>query len=92
MLPPYQSSNSNLLLGDDTALDPKSSIVVWTHNHLLFMQEMQFYFTKLTIISLCINDVCVLVSLIPMGPAESAYLSNILSLGGTSYKKPELYI
>ena len=44
------------------------------------MQEIQLYFTKLTIIGLGINDACVLVSLIPMGPAESAYLSNILSL------------
>ena len=45
-----------------------------------FAQEIHFYFTKITIISIGINDACLLVSLIPMGPAEGAYLSNILSL------------
>jgi len=47
------------------------------------MQEIQFYFTKITIIGLGINDAFISVSLIRMGPAESAYLSNILSLKRT---------
>ena len=72
-------------------MDPQPSIVVWTHNHLLFMQEIQLYFTKLTIISLGINDACLLVSLIPMDPAESAYLSHIERIHIVYQLKPPVY-